>query len=127
MSGMTIREDKCVFNSGKILHLVYPILKDEISTDPSLTQKILVVSPPTNKNELESLSLTNFYSNQIFIIEASAKLRKTNKEFRWTNIHQRAFDNLKMLMQKSRYQYFCTPPQVVTLTTDASQNSISQF
>lgn len=51
---MIINKKKGVFNSEKILYLGYQILKDGILPDPSLIRKILEVSPPTNRKELES-------------------------------------------------------------------------
>lgn len=92
---MTINEKKCVSNCSKISFLGYSISKEGISPDQALIEKILKVATPTNKKELESLGLVNFYRRYLpkytDLTELFANLRKKNVEFIWLEEQQKSF------------------------------------
>ena len=54
-----------------------------------------------------------------------ANLRKKDNEFIWSAEQQKAFDRLKVIMAKKPVVKIFDPEKDITLTTDASENSIS--
>ena len=129
-AGMTINEEKCIFNCESISYLGLQISKDGISPDPSLLNKIASVSTPTNKKELESfLGLVNFYSRYLHkysdLVEPFSEIRKKNSEFSWNKNLETAFIKLKDALMKKPVVKIFDPKKEVVLTTDASGTAVS--
>ena len=59
------------------------------------------------------------------MIEQFANLRKKNVEFVWPDKQQKAFDKLKVILEKKPIVKIFDPKKDMTLTTDASEHSIS--
>ncbi len=73
--------------------------------------------------------LVNFYRRYVpkymDLTEPFANLRKKNVEFIWSEKQQKAFDRLKVIMAKKPVVKIFDPKKDITLTTDASEHSIS--
>ena len=70
----------------------------------------------------------NFYRRYVpkytDLTEPFANLRKKNVEVIWSN-NKKAFDRLKVIMAKKPVVKIVDPKNGITLTTDASEHSIS--
>ena len=126
---MTLNEKKCINNSSKISFLGYTISKESISPDQALIGKILKITTPTNKKELETFwGLVNFYRQYVpkhmNLIDPFANLRKKNVVFIWSEKRRKAFDKLKVIMAKKPVVKIFDLKKDITLTTDASEHSI---
>ena len=91
---------------------------------------MLKIATPTNKKELEScLRWVNFYRRYVpkytDLTELFANLRKTNVKSIWSEKQQKAFDRLKVILAKKPVVKIFYPKKYITLTTDASEHSIS--
>jgi len=127
--GVSINRAKSVINTPEVKFLGHLLSEDGIRPDPDITNKILSFKAPTDKSQLESfLGLTNFFGRMIEnysgIVQPLHNLRKKNTEFRWTDIHQAAFDKLLQIMASPPVLSSYDVTQPVTLTTDASEKAI---
>ena len=73
--------------------------------------------------------MVNFYRRYIpkytDLTEPFANLRKKNVEFIWSEKQEKVFDRLKVIIAKKQVVKFFYPKNDMTLTTDASEHSIS--
>ena len=80
---MTINRDKCKLDVKKYHSLGYQISVEGISPDERLTNKIAKVEKHTNKKELESAGLINFYGRYLprcsELIEPFVEMRKKRR------------------------------------------------
>nr|XP_047146105.1 uncharacterized protein K02A2.6-like [Hydra vulgaris] len=101
-----------------------------VTADSNLVSKILGISPPNNKKELESfIGLINFYSRHIDkyaeIFLPLNNLRKKGVTFEWRKEHQQAFELLKRNLCEEPVVKVYDINQDLELTTDASKKAIS--
>ena len=97
-----------------------------------MIEKILEIATPTNEKELESfLGLMNFFRwygpKYTDLTEPFANFRKKNVEFIWSEKQQKAFNRLKVIMAKKPVVKSFAVIKDVTLTSDASEHSISEI
>ena len=95
-----------------------------------MIEKILKIATRTNKKELESFRrLVNFYKRFVpkytDLTEPFANLRTKNVEFISSEKQKKSFDRLKVIMAKKLVVKMFDPTKDITLTTDASEHSIS--
>ena len=95
-----------------------------------MIKKILKIATLTNKKELESFwGSVNFYRRFVpkykDLTEPFANLRKKDIEFIWSEKQQKVFDRLKLIMAKKPIVKIFYSKKDITLTTDASEHSIS--
>ncbi|PAA77815.1 hypothetical protein BOX15_Mlig019617g10 [Macrostomum lignano] len=129
-AGMSINEKKCVFRSTEISFLGYCIAADGVRPDRKLVEKILGVSTPASKKELESfLGMTVYYSRYIKSYsektEPLTELRSKKVAFHWGPRQQKAFDELKQALAASPVVRIFDARKRTTLTTDASEKAIA--
>ena len=104
-AGLTLNLPKCLFGSNEIRFWGMIVGEDGVSPDPAKVEALNHVSPPRNKEELNSF-LCMMQSNSDFIAEFSkkaAKLRELTKKavkFRWEVEHQACFENLLQTFKK---------------------------
>ena len=95
-----------------------------------MIEKILQIATSTNKKELESfLGSVNFYRQYVpkytDFTEPFVNLRKRNVEFIGSEKQQKAFDRLKVIMAKKPIVKIFDQKKDITLTSNASERSIS--
>ena len=100
-----------------------------IRPDPDIAKKIQSFKPPTSRSQLESfLGLTNFFGRMIpnysKIVQPLHYLRRKDVDFRWTQQHQEAFDEILRVMTASPVLASYDLNKPATLTTDASEKAI---
>ena len=126
---VTINMKKSIEYAEKITFLGYEISKEGIYPDKRLTNKITSIEAPTNKKELESfIGLINYFGRLIpnfaEIVSPLSEMRKTDVKFEWSQEAETAFNTLKRLISEEPVVKPYSLSKEVTITTDASINSI---
>ena len=104
-AGLTLNLPKCVFGSNEIRFWGMIVGQDGVSPDPAKVEALNHVSPPRNKEELNSF-LCMMQSNSDFIAEFSKKATKLRElakkavKFRWEVEHQACFEKLLQAFKK---------------------------
>ncbi len=128
--GMMINDDKSILKASQITFLGHKISADGISPDPELVRKIMDIEVPSNRKELNSfLGLANFFGRFIpdysTLVSPLTDLRKQNVPFQWTSTQENAFQALKLALVSDPVVQPFDVTKECTLTTDASEQSIS--
>nr|XP_047142341.1 uncharacterized protein K02A2.6-like [Hydra vulgaris] len=129
-SGMSINKRKSVNETKSLSFLGYELSEKGVTPDRNLVSKILGISPPNNKKELESfIGLINFYGRHIDKYAEKIlplnNLRKKGVTFEWRKEHQQAFELLKRNLCEEPVVKVYDINQDLELTTDASEKAIS--
>ena len=95
-----IQSKKCSFYQTQIKFLGHEVSAKGISTDPSKIQAMVdFPRPPTLKALRSFLGMANFYRRFIprfsHIAQPLTELQKDNRVFLWTEVRERAFNELK--------------------------------
>ena len=127
--GITVNHDKSVLNTTEVKFLGHVLSSEGIRPDPDIANKIQSFQPPSSRSELESfLGLVNFFGRMIpnfaSVVQPLHSLRRKDVEFKWSQEHQSAFDELLRIMSTPPLLHSYELDQPATLTTDASEKSI---
>ena len=127
--GIRIRADKCIWGTEETEFLGFIINRYGIKPTQKYKQKILKVKQPTNKTEVQQfLGLINYLYRFIPLLGDKEKvltdLTHKNVNFKWENKHQKAFDNLKHLIQKTEFLHHPDITKPFQVFTDASKYGI---
>ena len=123
--GLHIKLSKCKFLQTELRYLGNIIGANGVRPDPADTAAMRDLAAPTNVKQLQSfLGSATYYRRFIrdfaYIAQPLYKLTRKETTWKWTEEHQRAFEQLKRCL--------CSPPVLAfpdwnkefTLTTDAS-------
>jgi len=128
-AGMTVNDSKFL-KGTEVSFLGYSISRDGVKPDKRLVDKVMSMKAPVCKKDVDCfVGLVNYFGRYINnfaeITEPLNELRRKNTPFNWGVPQQNAFD----LLKKSLCDYPVVQPFDVTkestLTTDASEKSIS--
>jgi len=112
--GVTLNEQKCEFLKTKLKFLGHEISSDGISADKSKITAVLNLKPPQNLKELRSFFgminyMRKFLPNFSSLSKPINDLLSTKNEWRWDEVHDECFNNLKKLISSppvlSLYDY----------------------
>lgn len=128
-AGFTLRLSKCAFFRTEMPFLGYILDKKGYHPDPDRTQAIVDYRVPKNVKELQRfLGLANFdrsFCADFSSIAAPLNLLLRKKvRWRWTDVEQRAFENLKNKLKESTLLYHPREEIPYCLQTDASDTGI---
>ena len=111
-AGLTLNPPKCVFGKKEIRFWGMIVGAEGIQPDPEKVEALSHISPPRNKDELNSF-ICMMQSNAEFIPEFAqkvAKLRELTKKsakFNWKTEHQSCFEHLlERFKKETLLQYF---------------------
>ncbi|PAA85528.1 hypothetical protein BOX15_Mlig018181g1 [Macrostomum lignano] len=129
-AGMNINLAKSNLGAKTVKFLGYRISADGISPDPGLVSKIMEISAPRDRRQLESfLGLCNFFgrfvNNYAHVVEHLNQLRKKGAEFVWGAAQEAAFHQLKKLLSSGPIIQPYDRAKETTLTTDASEKAVA--
>jgi len=101
--GLTLNSSKCQFGVKSIKFLGHIISSDGVSPDPAKVKSIVSVRVPQNVAELRGfLGLVQFVGRYVPDLAAVSSplwsLTKKSVHFKWSKVHQDAFDKIKYLM-----------------------------
>ena len=102
--GLTVNMKKCKFNTDNVEFFGVRFTSKGLEPGPAKVEDLRKAEAPSNKSELKSfLGMANFSSR--FVPNYSEKTRKLrellpkNTKWRWTHVHEEAFDELKKSLQ----------------------------
>ena len=97
---VSLNESKCIFNQKEVPYLGFVLSADGIKPDKSKILAITNASRPTDVNNLRSflglcVHYSRFIRNCSSILTPLYDLTQSNVEFKWNNVHEQAFQNIK--------------------------------
>ncbi|MGH7973971.1 MAG: reverse transcriptase domain-containing protein [bacterium] len=118
--------------SQKVDYLGYTLTPTRVQPQANKIKGILSIGTPKNRKELRRfIGFVNFYRDlwprRSETLAPLAALTSTKAAFLWTDIHQKAFDELKKIMGKQillSFPNFTIPFHVYTDASDAQLGSV---
>ncbi|XP_037931645.1 uncharacterized protein K02A2.6-like [Teleopsis dalmanni] len=123
--GFKLKIAKCNFSVPEIAYLGYIVSKDGIRPDPKNIEAIKTMPAPTNQSELRSLlGAINFYGKFINHMRKYRgpldELLQNNKQWQWTELHQRCLDGFKQILSSELLLAHYDPLKNIVVAADAS-------
>lgn len=96
-AGLTLNENKCLYNVQKLTFLGHQLDYNGIRPDERKVEAILKMKRPTNKSELQRVLgmatyLARFVPNLSDVLQPLSSLLSKKQEFLWDSPQQQAFD-----------------------------------
>ena len=124
-AGLRLNREKCTFLSSNVEYLGHLIDAEGLHPTKKKLDAIIQAPVPSDVSQLKAyLGLINYYGR--FLRNLSSELAplyellQKQKEFRWTERQQEAFDKSKKLIGASQLLVFYDPDKPLVLTTDSS-------
>lgn len=124
-AGLKLNVKKCKFFTDNVDYLGYIFDKSGVHPNPRKLSAIVDAPVPVNLKQVQSfVGLCNFYSR--FIPQFATKMSpfyelvKKNACFRWTELHQQAFDQIKQIFVNCDLLQHFNPDFQTCLETDSS-------
>lgn len=129
-SGLTLKLEKCHFFKESIDFLGFEISKGEIRPGASKTLAVAQFAPPQNQHDLRRfLGLASFFRRFVKDFASVARpltdLLRKNTPWRWSQIEQSAFNELKDNLTKRPILALYNHAAETQLHTDASQIGVA--
>lgn len=126
---VTINEKKCLFGVNTVDFLGHRVSKEGISVLPDRVKAIVNFPVPKNKlNVLQFLGMVNFAAkflpNKSEIVDPLNALIKDDAQFVWFESQQRAFDDIKRLLQTAPMLAHFDYKKKIIVQADASSYGI---
>ena len=104
-AGLTVNAKKSKFCRSEVEYLGYLITREGIKPQAKKVQALHNMATPKTRKELRSfLGLVNYYRDMTVqrshIIAPLTKFTSKNVPFVWKDIHQKAYENIKMVLSK---------------------------
>ncbi|XP_062556732.1 uncharacterized protein K02A2.6-like [Armigeres subalbatus] len=126
---LQLNTQKCQINVTSLEFLGHQLSEEGIRPTESRVQAIKQFRPPTTVAELRSfLGLVTYVGR--FIPNLASKtdplrcLLRTGATFKWSQIHQVAFDSIKAEIESTRFLGFFNPKDTTILIADASPTGL---
>jgi hypothetical protein len=121
---------KCTFAVPEVVYLGHVVNKQGVDPNPSKVSAIKNFPRPKTVKDVRSfLGLSGYYRAFIRNYAATSRpltsLTKKNEQFKWTDLQQQAFDNLKAALTSDSVLAHPRFDQPFILSTDASDYAIS--
>ncbi|ETN98257.1 hypothetical protein RFI_39253 [Reticulomyxa filosa] len=121
--------DKCEFLQNKIIFLGQEISSYVIAANPGYINKVLNVSKPKTKKQLERLLglvqwIAKFIPNIAALTVELTKLRRKNAKWSWTDVHDKAFEKLKEAVANTQLLRHPRQNEPFIVQCDASNEAI---
>ena len=125
-AGLKVNAPKCFFGRTSLEYLGYWLTRDGIAPIPKKIEAMKAIKPPTNLTQLRSfIGLINFYRDmwkkRSHILAPLAALQSKNVKWRWTEIEQQAFDEIKRMISRDVLLAFPDFSKPFVIHTDASK------
>ena len=129
MHGLRLKLKKCSFLQSETNYLGFVIDSQGIKPDPKKVEAIKSIPPPTCVREVRSfIGMCSYYRRFIpnfsAIAEPIIQLTRKHAHFKWSNVHQKAFEFLKDSLSVVPLLVYPNPNKKYTLYTDASDTCI---
>ena len=129
-AGLKINVEKSAFFAPEIEYLGYLLTKEGIKPVPNKVQAVLDLQPPTTLKQLRSLlGMVQFYRDMWqrrshILAPLTDLVGKGKKKLAWTDIHQKAFDEMKSVMAQETILNYPDFSKVFEIHTDASDRQL---
>ena len=128
-NGIKIKREKCDIFKNELKYLGHVINQEGIKTDPDKIESIKNIKIPRNVKELRSyLGLVGYYRRFVKDFSTIAKplfhLTKTNIEYKWSELQDKAFKTLNQNLIKSPILRYPDYEKEFIITTDASKDGL---
>lgn len=122
---LRVQASKCSFGVDSVLYLGHTVSKEGIHTDPSKIRAVHVIPAPSSLEALRSfLGLPGYYRRFIpqfsTIAAPLTDLSKKYVRFVWTDVHEGAFQKLKLCLCSAPILAYPRFDKPFILQTDAS-------
>jgi hypothetical protein len=120
--------EKCEFNLPEVTYYGYVFSGNGMKPDPRKVVTLKNAEPPVNVSQLRSFLGMAAYSSP-FIPHYSEKMVRlrdllVEKEYRWTDEHQKVFEELKEYLSSETTLGYYVPGRETELVVDGSQDGI---
>jgi len=128
-AGLKVNASKSSFAQQQLEYLGYWITREGIQPQPKKIQAILSIKTPTNKKELRSfIGMVNYYRDAWIrrsdILAPLAQLCGKNTTWKWTDVHQHAFDTMKRIVATDVLLAYPDFSKKFEIYTDASDKQL---
>ena len=128
-SNLKLKPTKCALCLEKVNFLGHVVSRDGVATDPAKTNKVAQWPTPSTKKEVQRfLGLASYYrrfvENFATIAKPLHQLIEKNREFKWTEQCQHAFEELRHRLVSAPVLSFPDFTKPFVLDTDASDTGI---
>ena len=128
-ANLKLKAKKCVLFAESVSYLGHLITKDGVHTDPAKIESIKNRHPPRTVRQVRSfLGLANYYYRFIKdyaqIAAPLNNLTKKGTKFRWTEVEQKSFDEIKHRLITAPIMAYPRSKGMFILDTDASDRTV---
>ena len=125
-AGLKVNAKKSFFGRHELEYLGYWITRKGIQPVPKKVKAILDIKTPTKRKELRSfIGIVNYYRDMWIrrseLLAPLAKLCSKKQKWKWTEVEQNAFDNIKKVVSREVLLSYPNFNKPFTIHTDASK------
>ena len=125
-AGLKVNGLKSFFGRKEFEYLGYILTPHGVKPIPSKVTRMLDIAPPKNVKQLRSfLGMVNYYRDmwirRSHILAPLNALNSKKVKWRWGNVEQRAFDNIKRVMARETLLHYPDFNKPFEIHTDASK------
>ena len=127
--GIKLNRAKTQLRKTEISFLGHKITSNGLMADPTKVEAILKMEPPTDVKGIQRLGgmvnyLGKFLPHLSDVMEPLRKLTHHDVEWEWTDVHDKAFYNVKKLICEAPVLQYYDPNMDLTIQCDASQKGL---
>ena len=129
--GIRLNKEKFKLRRNSVSYMGHQLTPSGLKVDPEKVEAIQKMPPPQDKPAVQrSLGMAAFLAKYVpNFSEVTAPIRTLldkNNEFQWdTDVHGKAFDELKQLLQRSPVLRYYDVTKAITIQCDASQSGVA--
>ena len=128
-AGLKLNPAKCNIAQDAVVCLGHRLSKDGMSPDPANIEKIKAWEAPQNVKKLKTfLGLTGYYRQFVKdyakIAEVLTDLTRDGVEWKWTDDHQKAFEELKGILVSNKVMNYPDFSKPFCVKSDASLSAV---
>ena len=129
-SGIKLNKEKMKLRCTEVPYMGHTLTSEGMKADSKKIDAIINMQPPTDTAGVRRLMgmvnyLTRFLPNVSSAMTPIRKLTNKDKDFKWAEEHQKAFEDIKKLITSSRVlKYFDPKSTNITLHCDSSRTGL---
>ena len=124
---ITLNEEKIDLKKESMPYIGHLLTSEGVKADPSKVEAILQMTKPEDVQGVRRiLGMTNYLAKFLpklsDVSEPQRQLTRKEREFHWSGVHDRAFDNIKALVSTPPLLKYYEPDKPLQLQCDASES-----
>jgi hypothetical protein len=125
-AGLKVNASKSKFCQDKLEYLGYVITRKGIQPNMKKVEAILKIDTPKTRKQLRAfIGMVNYYRDlyprRSHILAPLSSMTSAKVKWQWTEIHQKAFDEMKQVIAKETLMAFPDFTKPFEIHTDASK------